>query len=238
MLASFLFSRNLYFDSACVIFLFVLIFQEAYRTSQVCVFSHQYSLELSEPSNSVDTALFSSQMNYLLYLIIAFLPSVPFYLSEMCIIFIKAYWMCPTVFFLSFRIYITLYCFPCWARTGIWSQMWLSLPPNNHPNCLSGKKWCICVCLFACLLLLSFSKCSYFYSTFISLFQELYFNENMFWIVWLNYIFSLAMPIVMLPTGIRILILEICEYVILEKDPRTAVVFLPWGNHSGLSVWG
>lgn len=44
----------------------VLSILEACRICQVCVFSHQNSLELSKPSQSVDADLFSSQINYLL----------------------------------------------------------------------------------------------------------------------------------------------------------------------------
>lgn len=57
--------RNLYFRLCCLYFFFVLIIQ-VYKICQVCFFSHQNSLELSEPAQSIGPGLFSLQKNYLL----------------------------------------------------------------------------------------------------------------------------------------------------------------------------
>ena len=112
--------KDLYFPPcACVIFLCVLIFQEVCRTCQVCVLSHQYRLDLSKPSQSVDGGLLYSQMNY-------------FLLCNYCLSFICGI---PTIFImcfldLSYSLFNILqdfyHCIFCpWSfRAWFWSQMW------------------------------------------------------------------------------------------------------------------
>lgn len=82
---------------ACVIFVLVLIIQGGCRMCQVCVFSHQDSLEMSKLSQAVDVIFFvlffSFNHRWIIsyYLIISFLPSVLAYLSGLPIIFFNEF---------------------------------------------------------------------------------------------------------------------------------------------------
>lgn len=87
----FFYKKSVLSPCACVIFLLFLIIQEVCGTCQVCVLSRRYVLELSEPSQSVDAGLFSSQMNYLLLF--------NYFLSSICSILSS--WM-PFIFIMGF----------------------------------------------------------------------------------------------------------------------------------------
>lgn len=124
-LVGFPFVRNLYFHLCCWDFSRVLSILEACRICQVCVFSHQNSLELSKPSQSVDAGLFSSQINYLLLF--------NYCLSSIC--FVLYFW-CAYHFYcgfpgsvLQFISYTSafpspnIFC-PWLSRVWIWPPRW------------------------------------------------------------------------------------------------------------------
>ena len=138
----FFYKKSVLSPCACVIFLLFLIIQEVCGTCQVCVLSRRYVLELSEPSQSVDAGLFSSQMNYLL-LFNYFLSSICSILSSwMPFIFIMGFLDVPSSHCIILQDFHHLMFLPfIFHDLNLVSRL-TAFSCNSLLNCLIGKKFC------------------------------------------------------------------------------------------------